>query len=517
MSAKISRFCIALVAMGLTLFTLDIEEIRSFLPRGGLDMADTTWSKTALRKYFRYLNRIPAKMKEEVPQNRSSSNTPINPCDNININATATTAIRQNNVVHPHDYSIIIVHYHKTGYVLSRFLTKEVVTLEYEARGLHERAKKAKMTNEYYISGYDEDTGEQIIFSRVGSWNRNAFDARRHDRKTNCPTGFSLEKSAIYLQESPDFFCSDEDLTNKLLGILPDGEILKMKETVADDNLLHNKLEDETKGTKIIHLVRNPFDMALSNYFYHSQDPTPEIWVHADNPCQNHYADGETLAYHVMPTLTMEIDGAPATKITRYQLESVTSMCRSIFRSSPEMSNLTFYEHLMTLNKWDGLRLATAQMIVASSKANNHLAGGDVLRMANNLIRFKRLRSPSTDSIPKEKREKLLLLTMSMDEYIQDTKDFVIDFHEFIFGRGNVTVSREQIVKAAEERALNAEKVKVRDKQHVTSGKHDDKYELKARLRQDPILGPILNETELLVHEALRSSKQFLSFEFEMQ
>ncbi len=451
-----------------------------------------------------------------MPLNRASSRRPIDVHKNIYVTKNFTTDIRQN-AEHPHDYGIIIVHYHKTGYVLSRFLMKEVVSLEYNARGLYERAKKEERNNQYYISGYDEEMGEQIAFTRVGSWNRNAFYARQHDKKTNCPPGFSLEKSTIYLQESPDFFCSDEDLANKMLGIPSDDEVSNLNKTIANDHLLDNILKVETKGTKIIHFVRNPFDMVLSNYFYHSQDPTPEVWVHTDNPCESHYADGETLASHVLPALTMDIDGAPATEITHNQLESVTSLCRSLFRSTLELRNLTFYEHLMTLDKWDGLRLATAQMIVASSKANHYRAGGDILRMANNLIRFKLLQSSSTDSIPKEKREKVLLLTMSMGEYMSNTKEYMINFHEFIFGRGNVTVSREQIVNAAQKRVSNVEKTKAKGTQHVTSGKHDDKDELKARLRHDPILGPILNETEVLVNDALRRSRQFLSAEFEMQ
>ncbi|KAL7463428.1 hypothetical protein ACHAXS_003795, partial [Conticribra weissflogii] len=453
--------------------------------------AETTQVKAKWRKYYTSLNSTTAVKKDKVPLNRASSRRPIDVHKNIYVTKNFTTDIRQN-AEHPHDYGIIIVHYHKTGYVLSRFLMKEVVSLEYNALGLYERAKKELRINQYYISGYDEEIGTQIAFSRVGSWNQNAFDARKHDKKTKCPPGFSLAKSTIYLQESPDFFCSDEDLAN-------------------------NILKDETKGTKIIHFVRNPFDMVLSNYFYHSQDPTPEVWVHTDNPCETHYADGETLASHVLPALTMDIDGTLATKITPNHLESVTSMCRAIFRSTQELRNLTFYEHLMTLDKWDGLRLATAQMIVASSKANNHLAGGDILRMANNLIRFKLLQSSSTDSIPKEKREKVLLLTMSMGEYMSNTKEYMINFHEFIFGRGNVTVSREQIVNAAQKRVSNVEKTKAKGTQHVTSGKHDDKDELKARLRHDPILGPILNETEVLVNDALRRSRQFLSAEFEMQ
>ena len=32
------------------------------------------------------------------------------------------------------------------------------------------------------------------------------------------------------------------------------------------------------KTTKIVHFIRNPFSMVLSNYFYHAQSPSPEKW-----------------------------------------------------------------------------------------------------------------------------------------------------------------------------------------------------------------------------------------------
>lgn len=56
----------------------------------------------------------------------------------------------------------------------------------------------------------------------------------------------------MYVQESPDLFCSDEAILEAMNA--------------------------SKGGTKIIHFVRNSFDMAMSNYFYHSQDPSPEKW-----------------------------------------------------------------------------------------------------------------------------------------------------------------------------------------------------------------------------------------------
>lgn len=50
-------------------------------------------------------------------------------------------------------------------------------------------------------------------------------------------------------------FCGDVELVERMLWLPKE----------------HKK---KSGKTKIVHFVRNPFDMVLSNYFYHSQDPT---------------------------------------------------------------------------------------------------------------------------------------------------------------------------------------------------------------------------------------------------
>ena len=43
----------------------------------------------------------------------------------------------------------------------------------------------------------------------------------------------------------------------------------------------------EPRAPSVVHLVRDPFDTAVSSYLYHSQDPTPEKWVYKlQGPCK---------------------------------------------------------------------------------------------------------------------------------------------------------------------------------------------------------------------------------------
>lgn len=100
----------------------------------------------------------------------------------------------------------------------------------------------------------------------------------------------------------------------------------------------------------------------------------PEPWIHIYDPCEYDYENGESLASHVLPTLQRR------TSITQNQLDNVVKMCQSLYQSKASMKNATFYEHLLKLKPLDGLRLATAHMIIASSASNKfHLAGGKSL------------------------------------------------------------------------------------------------------------------------------------------
>lgn len=147
-------------------------------------------------------------------------------------------------------------------------------------------------------------------------------------------------------------------------------------------------------------------------------------------------------------------------------------------------------------------------MIIASSAANKGLAGGDVLRMAQNLVKFQDLLT--SPSIPRKQQENMYLLTISMDDYMKSMKNATLHFFDFVLGSDDAVVSNELRLKVAEEWAANKEK-KGNKGPHVTQGKHEDKDELKQMLRDDAVLGPILGEIEMLVNEALAQSEEVLS------
>ena len=86
----------------------------------------------------------------------------------------------------------------------------------------------------------------------------NKSPVRRRRHKPNIPCArIQMKSGTISVQHAPDLFCSPEELARLLL-----------------DGGKEHKGDDVDRGVKIVHLVRNPFNMAVSNYHYHARVPT---------------------------------------------------------------------------------------------------------------------------------------------------------------------------------------------------------------------------------------------------
>ena len=232
--------------------------------------------------------------------------------DNSHNRRVNNESIAQNDITayydDPHNYGILLTHYHKTGYVLSRHLMKLVIDLEYRSRGMSTPLESKNTTQaktsikvQKTIDHFDKSTGVQIAFGQRGNWNRNFVPARRHSAITGCPPSFTLDVGAMHVQEAPDLFCRDEELYRLLFGIGEGGEnggdswkelfqhlhstrSHRINNTSSSSQSTVDNGDGDTGyghdvvsgkgGVKIVHFVRNPFDMAISNYLYHSQDPS---------------------------------------------------------------------------------------------------------------------------------------------------------------------------------------------------------------------------------------------------
>ena len=102
-----------------------------------------------------------------------------------------------------------------------------------------------------YIKYEFPDVGPRI--TEYG--NKSPLKRRRHPPVTPC-SRIHLRTGTISVQHAPDLFCDPSDLAHILL----------------EGGFQHSAERD--RGVKVVHLVRDPYEMAVSNYHYHNQDPT---------------------------------------------------------------------------------------------------------------------------------------------------------------------------------------------------------------------------------------------------
>jgi len=360
----------------------------------------------------------------------------------------------------PSQYRILMLHYHKTGFVLSRQLRSHAIQ--------HlTRFTTAMTTN-------DQNKQQQPMFQMpTKNWG-SIQQPRKFNESTKCPGEYHLEGGYINVHESPDFYCSDEELARILLN--------------------EEEKELEATTTRIIHFVRNPYSMALSNYYYHAQDPTPEPWVKRKyHPCELKYVDSNsTLEDLLFPTLSDSVI------MTKENFNEIARVCRSLYRTTPELENEVFEGHLHQLNPVEGLRLSISQMMIRGG-GQMLLPGGDLLRMANTIIKLRALQST----------HRFTLVTVSMDDFLSDPAKFTATYLNFLLGNNTQPICprancAQKIKRIAKEFEQKYQKMSNKGSSHVTTGRHSsDRDKLKDSLKNDPLFGPILDRIEGLVNEAL--------------
>jgi len=350
-------------------------------------------------------------------------------------------------------YAYVIVTYHKAGHELSHTL-----------RGLLKNHMQA-----FGASLKDNNISPRTNFNAV----------------TKCSV-VSLEPGTVTVIEAPEFHCDTNQLDNLLMN---------------NPDSAHSKW-----GIKVIHLVRNPFSMAVSNYHFHSQDPTPEPFVHWANPCSLTEKQIGPLADLVAPTLSRpmiripmngELFPADMPIMTRQDFDNIANDCNYLFQTKAGLVNATYYEHLRALDPTEGLRMATADKF-------SHFA-----LMTNDLIMFDRVRqleqerSASASEPPRQRHREFDLITMPMEEWIDHPYESMYKFLVFIFH--DHMPHRKK--KALSERYEHAFAKKSRESSHFTSAKSADTARLIEYLRKDEVFGGPLARIESLLVEILRRER----------
>lgn len=293
----------------------------------------------------------------------------------------------------------------------------------------------------------------------------------------NASTGcieLSLEPGTITLIEAPEFHCNEEQLA-ELFMVNPSHE--------------QSQLTSPKLGVKVIHLVRNPFSMAVSNYHYHSQSPTPEQFVHWKDPCSQERKGIPPVVDLVMPLLSDPVAGPI---MTRDDFQNIVNGCYDIYQTRKGLTNASYYQHLLALHPREGLRLATADKFNHFALMANDLI---MLNKVKHLVRDRSLRNPW-------RCQEFDMIIMPMDDWIEQPGESMFKFLDFAFGdlipdpkKGNLSNKYEKYFQKKRKRSL-----------HITSGKHTDTAELMGYLREDALFGGPLMRIESLLNEVLHLS-----------
>lgn len=346
-------------------------------------------------------------------------------------------------------YAYVIVTYHKSGHELSHVL-----------RG--------------YLDHQFKGFG--------GKLRRNMVSPRENFNPLTKCSELSFGPGTITIIEAPEFHCTGGELANILMN---------------------NPNPKKTKwGIKIIHLVRNPFSMAVSNYHYHSQDPTPEPYVHWKNPCLLYNVHTGPVADLVAPLLsnpTMGIQevynstsALPARMpiMTHGDFTNIIDDCNSLYQTEHDLGNATYYEHLRALPPEIGLRMATADKF-------SHIA-----LMASDMIMFDRVRQlewERTANRPWRRQRRLSIITMPMEEWIDHPDESMYKFLEFVF-QDHIPKRMKENVSGRYGKAFFKKRV---ESQHITTGKYANTAELVEYLRRDAVYGGPLARIEALLDDVL--------------
>ena len=353
----------------------------------------------------------------------------------------------------PNYYAYLIIYYHRTQYDLARLLHDTLVSSTGETNN-------APLSNKKHI----------------------AFQDRQHEEMTGCPHGLDLLPGIIHVQSSPNLFCDTSVLVEYLLR--------------------NSNIWQEKKGVKIIHLVyQNPFQLAVNNFLYHSQEPSPERWVKKsklDICTPEMWYDKQSLGDLIEPTLLQGSE--PIMQYTDFQ--TIDDTCTNLYRATDESKSWSYYSHLKKLPPEQAIELSTTHFMTQGK------TDGDLLRLSNNIIKLRQVQQLedqirlSQHVLSNNMKDKMIqVMTMSMEEFQDQPRESISRYINFALEDLLPLEVKESI-------ATNFEQSYTTRIKAAVSGANDveKKSALEAYLRNHELFGRVLGNIERLVGGALRES-----------
>lgn len=384
----------------------------------------------------------------------------------------------------PSSYAYLIIHYHQTGRNLAHELRDIMVSA----------AQYGFDKPTHFNNGVD---GESLPKSNR---KQNAFNPKIHEEETGCPYGMDLSPGMIATQGSPNLFCDVNVLAEYLLR--------------------NNNMFQEKRGVKIIHLVRNPFIMALNNWMYHVKDNPPmEKWVEKINPCSpiELWHERQSIGDLVQSTLLSSGNGNgdPTSTIMQYSdLAAIQNQCSSLYQQSAESKEWNYHQHLRKLGSFSALILSTTHMLLQGQ------TGGDILRMASNIIKLRQVQRLEdqirlSKHVVGQEDKMIQVITISIEEFIQQAKTTTLKVLDFALQDSAPMEVKERLASQYEEEFIDsvimgstndfiAKNQKISDDNGVNIVEKRDTLE--GYLKENELFGRVLGNIEQLVDTELQNS-----------
>ncbi len=269
--------------------------------------------------------------------------------------------------------------------------------------------------------------------------------------------------------------------------------------------------------------------------------PSPENWVKSIDPCATElFNDHQTYPDLTLPTLLApppdpNTGSQPPPILTPDDFQSLSSTCRLHYRTRPRLKESSYYTHLRHLHPKYAVILSTIHMMTQG------VSGGDILRMANNIIKLRQMsvllqQMNALHHIPAG-MEKIQVLTMSMDDFIFHPEENAKKLLDFFFDDDvmPVTTKRNIVTRYVQDYLVKLHAVEEEENggdggggsvgpgvsgkdvdlsrakaDHITNTRRGGtNEELIGYLRQDEVVGRVLGRVEELVDVALRDGGNY--------
>jgi hypothetical protein len=422
---------------------------------------------------------------------------------------TATTAVkartRTTTPGEPRPQVVFLVNYHKTGHdVTNQYL--EAVNGAVSPRHI-KKTTPEKVLATTFLSYKKRNYESQGEFFRRRDNNYKNGCPKTNDPPKNLLTDAQLSRPTSATATKPTRIIVTKLQGPSLFCNLDEHDVF------LQEKFKHVSSTYPNHDVKFVHMIRDIFSMALSNYLYHSQKPTPEPdikhWMLDCNPKAWMQNNGIDRVVHSDETNEFGIERS---LITTDQIDRIVALCEELVvdpRTGKPFEH--YYQALRRLPRYDGLRLALCEFLI--------LKRSDLLRMTHNVLRLRewqQQQQEQTEQSNNNRRERAVLTLKTDQDWsgenyahtLNRVTNFVLDDLE-VWGdnhrnqknaEAELEREKEQMVAGLQKRAL-----KLRDREykkkssHFTKGKSNDRSELMEKLQRDELFAPILSNLQDII------------------